>query len=247
MLQILDLAGLAESIDTPYIPRPLASLPGLDVLLVVAEGPASWFRQVSFDELLLVLEGVVTLDAPQGRLVLNEGELASADRNARHHIQSGMRTTMVLFREVKPSDESNGHHSPDTGLAGLVEKKNAAVAVLSSGAFSWLGTGSAGAYDAHATRLVGASAPYTVPAGALAAVVYRGVLNYEAVDGDGRPVGDGTVVGSQMLVAGSDTRLTFTSERGATLLLLVRHGAPLPQPAAPAGTPGPERSDHPEP
>jgi hypothetical protein len=242
MLQVLDLAALAESIDTPYRPRHLAALPGLAVSLLVAEGSSSWFRQVSHDELLLVLEGVVTLDVPQSKVVLNEGELASADRNARHHVLSGMRSTLLLFEEEKATDRSNGHAQPDTGLAGRVEKRNAAVAVLSSGAFHWLDAGSCGAYEAHATRLLGASLPYTVPTGSLAAVVYRGVLDYEAQD-EGTERSTGVLVGSQMLVAGPDARLTLRSERGATLLVVARRGAPLPEPATPAASARPDRSE----
>jgi hypothetical protein len=242
MLEIHDLAGLAEAIDTAYRPRPLASLLGLEVSLMVAEGQSSWFRQVAHDELLLVLEGVVTLDAPRGKVVLNEGELATAERNTRHHVHSGMRSTVLLFEEVRDVDLANGHRSADLGVAGQLEKRNPAVAVMGAEAFDWLSVGASGAYEAHATRVLGVSAPYTVPAGSMAAVVYRGVLDYE-VDGQG-----GAVVGSQMLVARPDCRLTLRSERGATVVLVARRGVALPGPAGPAAsTPGGERSGRPEP
>jgi hypothetical protein len=243
MLEMLDLAALAESIDTPYRPRPLASLPGLDISLFVADGKSSWFRQVNHDELLLVLEGVVTLDVPQTKVVLNEGELASAERNTRHHVRSGMRSTLLLLEEVKATERSNGHDTPDLGISGHVAKKNIGVAVLSSGAFTWLSAGSSGVYDAHATRLVGASEPYLVPTGSLAAVVYRGVLDYEADAPDSALSSAGSLVGSQMLVAGPEVRLTFRSERGATLLLIARRGAQLPQPTTPAASARPDRPE----
>lgn len=243
MLEILDLAGLAEAIETPYRPRPLASLPGLDISLLVADGKASWFRQVNHDELLLVLEGVVTLDVPQTKVVLNEGELASADRNARHHVRSGMRSTLLLLEEVKATERSNGHDTPDLGLAGQVAKKNVGVAVHSSGAFTWLSAGSSGIYEAHATRLVGASEPYVVPTGSLAVVVYRGVLDYEVAAPDAALSSAGALVGSQMLVAGPDFILTFRSERGATLLVIARRGAQLPQPTTPAASARPDRPE----
>jgi hypothetical protein len=225
MLEIHDLAALAEMIDTPYRPRPLASLTGLDVSLLVAEGSASWFRQVSHAELLMVLEGVVTLDAPRGKVVLNEGELAAAARNARHHVQSGMRSTVLLFEEVKAADQANGHQALDMDVATVLEKRNPALDVRQALPFTWLPIGASGAYAAHATRLLGASAPYDVPAGSAVVVVYRGMLDYAS------EVGQGSLVGSQMLVARPGVRLTLASDHGATVLAVTRREAPLPEPA----------------
>jgi hypothetical protein len=228
MLRTFDLAALAETLDDPYRPRHLVSLSGLDVALVIAEGPASWFRQVAHDELLLVLEGVITLDGPNGKVVVNEGEVATAERNARHHVHSGMRSTVVLLEEVKAGEQGNGQLTPDVGLAGQVEKRNVAVHVLEAGPFAWLRAGASGAYTAHATRLVGISAPYTAPAGGVLVIVYRGVLDFEA---EAEP---GQLVGSQMLAADPGTQLVFRAERGATVVLVARRGAGLPQPMAPA-------------
>jgi hypothetical protein len=228
MLQTFDLAALAETLADPFRPLRLVSLGGLDVGLMIAEGPASWFRQVTHDELLLVLEGVVTLDGPQGKVVVNEGEVATAERNARHHVHSGMRSTVLLIEEVKAAEQGNGHLTPDVGLAGQVEKRNVGVQVLEAGAFNWLRAGAAGGYAAHATRVVGASAPYTAPAGGVLMVVYRGVLDYHA------DAASGVLVGSQMLAAGAGTQLALRSERGATVVLATQRGAGLPQVAAAA-------------
>jgi hypothetical protein len=208
----------------------------------VCEGRANWFRQVTHDEVLVVLEGVVTLDGPGAKVIVNDGELAVAPRNVRHHVHSGMRSSVLLVEEVRATDQSNGHRTPDTEEGGRIDKTNLPVTVSASASFAWQPVATAGGYMAYASRLVGASAPYTTPAGSLVVLVYRGVLDYTS-DAE-----RGTVVGSQMLVVPPETHLTIGSERGATVVLLARKGAELPRLAAPAGSPNDgERTGQPEP
>ncbi len=226
MIPTYDLTSMASEIDSPFRPQRVALLSGLEVSLLVAEGRPSWFRQVSFDEMLLVLEGVITLDGPGGHVIVNEGELAAAERNARHHVQSGMRSTVLLIQERRNGIQVADHRLPDGIKPGALARFPAATDVLSATPFEWLPVGTVGAYSAHATRLVGASSPYAVGAESTAAIVYRGVLDYEATGQAG------TLVGGQMLVASPQASLTFRSERGATVLWLAARGAALPRPAA---------------
>lgn len=226
MIPTFNLTTLAGEMVDPFRPQRVALLQGLEVSLLVAEGRASWFRQVPHDEILLVLEGVIRLEGPAGRLIVNEGELATAERNARHHVQSGMRSTVLLIQELRHGVEANGQQLPDGVKPGTLTRFAAATEVLAAAPFEWLPAGTVGAYGAHATRLLGASNSVLVPAESMMTVVYRGVLDYEA---DGQ---QGTLVGGQMLVAGQGTHLTLRSERGATVLWLAGRGTSLPRPVA---------------
>ena len=241
MLQKLDLAALAEDIVSPYRPIPLASFAAVEVSLFICQGPRSWHRLVAHDELLLVLEGVITLDGPGGRLVVNEGELVTAPREVAHNAQSGMRSTVVLVQEQKPDEHTNGHRGLPDGGRDHLDKVNVAHDVRAAEPFAWLSVGAVGAHAAFATRVSGTSAPFRRPEGATLFLVYRGVLDYETPDESG------SVVGSQMIIVPRDTPVTLRSEHGATVIALARHGTPLPgasTPSVDAGT-GPDVDDEP--
>jgi hypothetical protein len=226
MLKKLDLASIAEEIVTPYRPIPLASLPQLEVSLFICQGARSWRRQEANGMMYLVLEGVITLDGPTGKMVVNEGEVASVPRNASHGAYSGMRSSVVLIEERRSDGSSNGHQVPPTTEVPSLGKVNLAVDVAQATPMEWLPSGSAGGYAAFATRLRGTSEPYVVPTGALLMLVYRGTLDYAAAGGTD------SLVGSQMLVAPSGSELAFESEHGATVLVLARKASRLPVPSA---------------
>jgi redox-sensitive bicupin YhaK (pirin superfamily) len=226
VLQKLDLAALAEGIEFPYRPIPLATIGSIDLSLFICEGPPSWHRQPSHNETLFVLEGVITLEGPAGRLVVNEGEVASIPGAFEHNENSGMRSTVLLFREGPFDEAINGHpHTPPIVASGTLGKLNVAANVRTLRPFEWLAAGTTGAYTLVASRLSGASAPYVTPQGSLLVLVYRGVLDYES------DLESGTIVGSQMLVVPTRTDLRLRSESGATVILLTRRGAPLPEPS----------------
>jgi mannose-6-phosphate isomerase-like protein (cupin superfamily) len=226
VLQKLDLATLAEGIELPYRPLPLVSLGSVEASLFVCDDKRGWHRNESHDQLMLVLEGVITLDGMGGKAIVGEGELASIPSRVGHNVTAGMRSTVVLFREQPVTGQANGHVSPPDAPRGEMDKVNVAADVHAHQRFDWQAVGAAGGYATFATRLLGSSDPYQVPAGSLVLLVYRGVLDYRADEEEG------SVVGSQMLIVPSATRITLSSERGATVLVLVRSGMPLPRPAA---------------
>jgi len=245
-LQKLDLATLAEGIELPYRPLPLVSLGSIEASLFVCDDKRGWHRNESHDQLMLVLEGVITLDGMGGKAIVGEGELASIPSRVGHNVTAGMRSTVVLFREQPASGQRNGHVSPPDAPRGEVDKVNVAQDVHTHQRFDWQAVGAAGGYATLATRLWGPSEPYEVPTGSIVLLVYRGVLDYIASGDKGEE--EGSVVGSQMLIVPAATRVTLDSERGATVLVLVRSGMPLPRPASPSqaapsssaeGQPGP--------
>ncbi len=225
MLQKLDLATLAEGIELPYRPVPLVSLGSVEASLFVCDDKRGWHRNESHDQLMLVLEGVITLDGMGGKSIVGEGELASIPSRVGHNVTAGMRSTVVLFREQPAGGQANGHLPPPEAPRGELDKVNVAQDVHTHQRFDWQAVGTAGGYATFATRLSGQSEPYDVPAGSLVLLVYRGVLDYRT------GVEDGSVVGSQMLIIPATTRITLSSERGATVLVLLRSGMPLPRPA----------------
>jgi hypothetical protein len=225
VVQALDLIDIAGAIDAPYRPVPIASLGAVTVSLLICEGPKTWHRAADRDELMLVLEGVITLDGPDGVLVVNEGEMARIPARLVVEYFSGMRSTVVQVHEAAAPDDGTADLP---SAATVLGKSNVAMDVRRAPAYTWLPAGSIGGHAVLATRLVGASARYVYPAGPFAALVYRGVVDYES---DG---GSGSVVGSQVLVVDGGEPVQFGSDRGATVVVVLRDGVPPPveRPAA---------------
>jgi len=233
VLQLMDLTTIAERIDTPFQLVPLTASGGIEAGLVICEGPKRWHRSPEQTELMLVLEGVITVDTAAGNVVVNEGEMARLPASQAQTIISGMRTTVVLFRKKRPSEHANGHHPLPDHSAGGVKRTNFGASVHASTPFEWLRAGSVGGYEAFASRISGSSDPFPVPDGALLLVVFRGVLEYEDADGE-----SGTAIGNQMLIADGEQPITLRSVKGATVVAVARAGAALPQ--ASSGSTGEE-------
>jgi hypothetical protein len=230
VLRKLDLASIASGIDTPFRPEPVASLGGAEASLFICEGQKGWHRRADADEVLFVLEGVMTIEGVEGLMVTDEGETVQVPEGVGLSYKSGMRTTVVLIHESEALASSNGH-PPTPGAARTpLSKASTAVDVMSSAPFRWLAAGSVGGYMVSASRLYGAGAPYRPP-GPMLVIVYRGVLDYEAGSETG------SVAGSEALLVTGDTDLSLRSERGATVILLARKRSELPTTAS-AGTAG---------
>ena len=222
MLQELNLAKIAEEIEAPYYLVPLVSLGAVDLSVFICEGPKTWRRSAEHDETLMVLEGVITLEDKDGKTVVGEGEIARIPAKVGLSYFSGMRSTVVLAQEKGFLSGTNGYKAPgDEDTA--VHKQHVAGDVRAATPFEWQRVGVTGGYAVSATRLQGEGEPYVVPPGSLVLLVYRGVLDYATPDASG------SVVGSQVLVVPSGTRVTLSSERGATIVALARKGAPLPE------------------
>ncbi|MFN8422623.1 MAG: cupin domain-containing protein [Anaerolineae bacterium] len=124
MLQKLDLAAIAESIAAPYRLVPLVSLGAVEAALVVCGGPKKWQRSAQRDELLVVLEGHVTIEGNGRRVIANEGDVATIPSSITLAWWSGMRSIAVLCQERDRPFNANGYHGPPTGdreLAGRTE------------------------------------------------------------------------------------------------------------------------------
>ena len=222
MLQALDLVDIAATIDSPYTMVPLTSLGPVDVSVGVYEGPKTWHHTADRDELLIVMEGVVTIDGPDGTLVVNEGEVACVPGGPGLVYFSGMRSMVVLVRERRGPTAQGGAPDVPAPASAPLAKTNIAVEALRGGPFEWRSAGIVAGYAALGARMVGTSAPLDGRHDPVVMVVYRGVLDY--VSGDT----SGSVVGLQMLVIPGDGPVSLHSERGATVIALVRDGTPVP-------------------
>lgn len=227
MIEKLDLAALAEEIEQPYRPVRLAAAGGFEAALFTCHDKHTWHRREPKHQILLVLEGVITVDGPGGRQVVNEGEIALIPGQVGHNLGAGMRSVVVVFHEAPTDIHANGHPLPPDAPRGEIRKVNVAADVHGQGLFSWLVLGTAGGCAVAATRLWGRSEPYVSPTVSLVLLVYRGVVDY-ATD-----TGTDDVAGSQMLVVPADSAVTLSSERGATVVAVVRDGMALPRPVAP--------------
>lgn len=240
-MKLFDLTSIASSIDEPFRIVNFASLGAVEVGVVICEGPKSWHRSLERRELALVLEGVITVDRPTGRNVVNEGAIVSLPPEVGLKITSGMRSTVVVFRPRTPTGETNGHQAPIDHDDKAVEQVNFAVDALSCDSNAWRSVGAVSGYTTSTTRLNGVGDPFAVPDGGFLLLVYRGVVDFE-VDGGhaaGGPGAEadssesvdaerGAVVGSQSLVVPQGHSLSLNAPRGATVVGLARAAAVLP-------------------
>ncbi len=236
MQQVIDLARMAEEMDSPYRPVDLVSLDRLKASLFVCDDRRSWHRDGAEGSLLFILDGVVMVDNGTVRTVANEGELLTVPRKLGHTVSAGMRSTVLLLEPVIENGAVvNGHLPPHMALDREIHKSHAAADALRGEPFRWQALGQCGSYAVRATRLWGQSETYVPATGPLLLIVYRGVLDYQ-IGAEGEA--EGVAVGSQILIAPAATPLRLRSERGATVLVMA-HGhqePPRPTDAAPVGT-----------
>lgn len=247
MLQKLDLAAIAESIATPYRPVPLVSFGAIEASLVVCGGPKKWQRSAQRDELLIVLEGHVTIQGNTQRVIANEGDVANIPSSITMAWWSGMRSIAVLCQERDRPFNANGYHGAPTTDRELASRTEFAARVRSNAAYDWLRLGRVGGYVASAARLTGPSQPFVSPPGSLLVLVFRGILDVGAETVDSADSAESTepdtIVGSQLLVVPAGQRIRLASERGATVLVIARQGAPLPRVAVRADAMPPDAVD----
>ncbi|MFN2114387.1 MAG: hypothetical protein ACK2T6_01655 [Anaerolineae bacterium] len=229
MLRKHDLSAMAEELDTPFMPEVIESLGGVEASLFVCDGQKGWHRRADAAELAVILEGVMTLDGADGLVVADEGDAVRIPEGIGLKVQSGMRTNVILIHESDALSSANGRPSlPPGAPRPPLSKSNVAVDVLSSDPFHWREAGTVGEYRVVASRLVGAAKPFKA-AGPTLAIVYRGVLDYRS------GTETGSVVGSEALFVPTGTPVSLSSERGATVLLVVGKQAELPAPSVAEG------------
>lgn len=234
-VRVHDLVDVAKGIDAPYQPVSLERLPTMEVALLVCGDAKTWHHPIDQDELLVVIEGIIAVDGPSGSHVADEGDALLLPAGGVYRVSSGMRSVALLFQGLEPQDEANGHHRSPEAITPPATQIGFAKSVHEAPHFDWLGAGAVRGFQASATRLSGQSQSYELPKGALVALNYRGVLDTE-IDGE-----ESDLIGGQLLVVPAGHRVKLRSERGATLLVLVPTGAPLPQ-AASASQGGPSET-----
>jgi homogentisate 1,2-dioxygenase len=221
---VIGLGALAGAIDTPYVPSRVASVAGLEASVFVCQDKLPWQRVAESDQILFVLEGVITLQSAAGDLHVSEGEVAVVPRNSSHKVQAGMRSIVLMLEETRDFvNARNGHHGAPSATPPTPEKINVAVAVANRDVFDWMPSGDVGRRAVRATRLEGRSEPFRARDESVLIIVYRGVLDFWS------PSGSGTVVGSQMLVVPPGEEVSLTATRGATVLFV---SDPLDEPPA---------------
>lgn len=226
MQSLIDLARLAEGLDSPYRPLEISQGEGLTASLFVCDDRRSWHRDGGAGSLLFVLDGVVIIETGAGRVVANEGELLRLPRGLGHSISAGMRSTVLLFEPGPAASGGPEHLPPGLGPEREILKVNAAAEALRGQPFHWLSLGGCGSHNLDVTRLWGTSAPHVAEDGPLLLVVYRGVMDYQLGEEEG------LAVGSQLLLVPAGRPLRLRAERGATVLALSPSPQPPPSPAA---------------
>jgi mannose-6-phosphate isomerase-like protein (cupin superfamily) len=83
----MDAINLAEKLNAfaeHYSPHTVATLNGMDVMVVKAKGELNWHIHEDTDDFFLVLEGRLRVETDQGDVELGPGELYIVPKGVRH-------------------------------------------------------------------------------------------------------------------------------------------------------------------
>ncbi len=92
----VDLAAAFERIAAPWSPRIVARYNGNKVSLAKAKGEFVWHAHPETDDLLLVLEGRLTIDLSDGSVELGPGELYVVPAGVEHRPRSDEGASILL-------------------------------------------------------------------------------------------------------------------------------------------------------
>ena len=84
MSAAINLASKLNSFHEYYAPRTIATLYGLDVMVVMARGALNWHVHEDTDDFFLVLQGRLRLEMENESIELRSGDLFVVPKGVRH-------------------------------------------------------------------------------------------------------------------------------------------------------------------
>jgi mannose-6-phosphate isomerase-like protein (cupin superfamily) len=96
----VDLHAKLAAIDEPWSPRIVARYNDNKVFLAKARGEFVWHSHPDTDDLFLVLDGELTIDLPDGEVVLRPGELFVVPKGVEHRPRSAGGASLLLIEPV---------------------------------------------------------------------------------------------------------------------------------------------------
>ncbi len=95
--QKINLAEKLALVTDHWTPKTVGVLNDYELKVVKVLGEFVWHQHDETDELFLVIDGELTIDLPDGPLVLTRGETAIIPRGLRHRPRAERETAIVLL------------------------------------------------------------------------------------------------------------------------------------------------------
>ena len=182
-LTAINLTEAANKVDRPFVVVPLVTLADLTVSVFVCQGQVAWHKHLDEDELFLVHEGVIGLDAERGRLTLHPEELVVVPKGLSHRSGSQLRSVVVLIRPTVLSDRKNGHrHSPVDTDPPLEKVRLARVQAMTTEPYQAVTVAQVEDFELLLLKAVGRGPAGVAPSYGSLWLVLRGAVTIETAD-----------------------------------------------------------------
>ena len=93
----INFAEKFDTFDEHWSPKIVAQLNDYHFKLVKIEGEFVWHEHADTDEFFLVISGELTIDTPDGLIVLGEHESVTIPRGVRHRPRAEQETAALLI------------------------------------------------------------------------------------------------------------------------------------------------------
>ncbi|XOV78725.1 MAG: cupin domain-containing protein [Aestuariibacter sp.] len=84
MVEVINFKDKLKQFSEHWQPRVIAEMNDYQFKLVKVEGEFVWHSHEDTDEVFIVLAGCLTIDRPQGAVILNEGEMHVVPKGEQH-------------------------------------------------------------------------------------------------------------------------------------------------------------------
>ena len=113
MSEVIDLKSKLDSISATWHPKIISEANGQYIKLAKCEGFLEWHVHDEQDEVFLCLEGQLTLEMRDSKVVLDAGQMFTMPRGVEHRPSASTLTYILLFEPVD-TEHLGGAESPRT-------------------------------------------------------------------------------------------------------------------------------------
>jgi mannose-6-phosphate isomerase-like protein (cupin superfamily) len=100
----INLAEKLSTFDTHWSPRIVGGFNGHDLMVVKVLGEFVWHDHPEADDFFMVLKGQLTIDLPDGAVILNPGEAFVVPKGVQHRPRADVETHLLL---IEPAGTPN--------------------------------------------------------------------------------------------------------------------------------------------
>jgi len=100
MSEVINLKSKLDSISVAWHPKIISEANGQYIKLAKCEGLLEWHVHDEQDEVFLCLEGQLTLEMRDSKVVLNTGQMFTMPRGVEHRPSASTLTSILLFEPV---------------------------------------------------------------------------------------------------------------------------------------------------